>query len=92
VVAKANKGELERNWQLTQKVLLNDISSGEYITIEYALYTFIALGEKEIIPVLIKKLDKEGTVIMAEAYLNCGNRAVVRKNSCSRGFQLIFMM
>ncbi|MBI4826159.1 MAG: hypothetical protein HY807_07020 [Nitrospirae bacterium] len=28
---------------------------------------------EEIIPVLINKLDTEGTKVMAEAYLNCGH-------------------
>ena len=37
------------------------------------LYAFIDIGKKEIIPVLIKKLNTEGNKFMAEVYLNCGD-------------------
>jgi len=69
-----HKGKLlKKNWEMTKRVLLKDIDTGVKETIAYALYSFIALGKKEIIPVLINKLNQEGTAEMAETYLNCGH-------------------
>ena len=73
-VAQEKGALLKNNWEMTKKVLLKDVDSGNKSTIAYALYTFIALGKKEIIPELIFKLIRKGTVDMAKAYLNCGNK------------------
>jgi len=69
-----HKGEeLKKDWNLTKDVLLKDVVSHYSWTIENALYAFIAIGKREIIPVLIETLNRAGNVTMAEAYLNCGN-------------------
>ncbi|MCU4137432.1 MAG: hypothetical protein MW689_001003 [Thermodesulfobacteria bacterium] len=72
-VAQHRNDLLEGNWEMTKRVLLKDIDSGDKKVIAYALYSFIALGKEEIIPVLIEKLNQKGTADMAEAYLNCGH-------------------
>jgi HEAT repeat protein len=72
-VAGRNRRELTRNWPLTQKVLLKDVETNDYQRIENALYAFIGIGNKEIIPILIKTLEVKGSKTMAEAYLNCGS-------------------
>lgn len=68
-VAKGNGNELRYHWNLTKAILLNDFKSN----VEYSLWSFIGIGNEEIIPILIEKLNKEGTKPMAEAYLNCGH-------------------
>jgi len=73
-VALRNRGHLEHHWKLAKKVLLKDLESSEYCTIENALLSFMGIGKKEIIPVLIKKLEQKGNKTMAEAYLNCGQK------------------
>jgi hypothetical protein len=60
-------------WVKTKQVLLKDVESNIYSDIENALYAFISLGNKEIIPELIASLNGNGNKTMAEAYLNCGN-------------------
>jgi HEAT repeat protein len=71
-VASQKTTELNSQWTLTCAVLLKDVESGNREIIEYALYTFIALGKKEIIPSLVETLNIKGDKTMAEAYLNCG--------------------
>ena len=64
---------LKRGWEKTKKVLLADAQSGEIRKIENAVYAFTSLGKAEVVPDLIRILDAEGNVPMAEVYLNCGN-------------------
>ena len=73
LVAQRDGKRLSENWEVTQKVLLKDVESNDSCTIENALYAFIGLGKKEIIPLLINKLNRKGTATMAEAYFNCGS-------------------
>ncbi len=73
-VAQHESELLRKNWEMTKRVLLKDIDTGDKDIIAYALYSFIAIGKEEIIPVLIRKLYQEGTKEMAEAYLNCGHK------------------
>ena len=61
-------------WNATKEVLLDDVRSGDYQTIERALYAFIGIGNPKILPDLIKALNRDGTKTTAEAYLNCGRR------------------
>lgn len=72
-VAKRDGAWLKAIWPKTRQVLLKDIESLEYAYIENALYAFIGLGKKGIIPELIEKLNEKGNKTMAEAFLNCGN-------------------
>jgi len=71
-VARRWGGVLKMNWPFTKKVLLEDIES-DYHAFENALFTFIAIGKEQIIPILIDKLDTVGNKAIAEAYLNCGH-------------------
>ena len=73
LVAKRKKRDLRQQWNLAKKVLLKDLESSEYRTIENALLSFIGIGKDEIIPELIEKLNARGNKTMAEAYLNCGH-------------------
>ena len=63
---------LREDWETTHRVLLEDVGSPKYVVVENALYGFIGLGRDEIIGTLIKKLNANGTKVMAEAFLNCG--------------------
>jgi uncharacterized membrane-anchored protein YjiN (DUF445 family) len=74
LVAKEAGDKLKQMWNTTKRVLLKDVESNNYRVIEDALYAFIAIGKKEIIRELIDTLNRKGTKIMAEAYLNCGNK------------------
>jgi hypothetical protein len=50
---------------------MDDIRSGDRRKIENAMNTFVALGERDIIPQLVRALEADGNVELAEAYLNC---------------------
>jgi hypothetical protein len=76
-VAKREGKVLKENWNVTKSVLLKDVESDCYSTVENALYAFTAIGRDEIIPVLIDKLNNRGNKTMAEAFLNCGNSSLV---------------
>jgi HEAT repeats len=71
LVAKREGLTLRENWSLTKTVLLKDVQSPKYHTIENALFAFIGIGNTEILPELIKTMNTKGNKIMAEAFLNC---------------------
>lgn len=73
LVAQRNKDQLKNKWVITRNILLKDVESNSYRRIENALYAFIGIGRKEIIPVLVEMLNQKGNKTMAEAYLNCGH-------------------
>ena len=72
-IAKRQGENLLDQWDVTKKVLLEDVSSGNPRTITNALFTFISLGKEEVIPTLIDKLNSQGNKEMALAYLNSGH-------------------
>lgn len=74
LVAMRDSHDIKKEWEVTKKILLMDVDSDKYRTIENALYAFIGIGENEIIPILIESLNTKGTKTMAEAYLNCGHK------------------
>jgi hypothetical protein len=71
-ICKADGPALKTHWQETRKVLLADVKSGNRRKIENAVYTFVSLGQEEIIPELVHIIKKNGNREMAETYLNCG--------------------
>ena len=73
-VARRYKRRLKENWEDTKQVLLDDVGSGNPAAVKNAVYAFIALGNEEIIPDLITVLNNNGNEIMAETYLNSGNK------------------
>lgn len=72
-IAEADGRKLKKEWQMTKEVLLKELDSNNYRLMEEALISFMGIGNQEIIPVLIEKLDKKGNKILAEIYLNCGH-------------------
>lgn len=72
-IAKRQGDKLVDKWEVTKKVLLDDVGSGNPNTITNALFTFISLGREEVVPTLIDKLNSQGNKEMALAYLNSGH-------------------
>ncbi len=60
-------------WPVVRNVLIRDIQSSDYEVFAYALYSFIALGADDVMPVLLNKLASDGNKEMANAYLNSGH-------------------
>lgn len=92
LVARRKRWELRDDWNLTKRVLLNDVSSGDYRTVENALYAFIGIGFQEIIPELVANLSRKGNKVMAEAFLNCGEKELgnaARQWAAIRGYVII---
>ncbi len=90
-VAERKKSELRNNWNLTKTILLKDIESNNYRTIENALFAFIGIGKQEILHELVSKLNTKGNKTMAEAYLNCGHKELdkaARNWAASRGYYI----
>lgn len=76
LVARRDGTELMKDWETTQRILLADVESSSYRTIENALYAFIGIGNEEAIHVLVETLQSRGNKIMAEAYLNCRHKSL----------------
>ncbi len=67
------KGEdLRQNWQMTKSVLLQDLETGDPGKIDYAVMSFIRIGEPNTIETLTQFLQEKGSKDLALAYLNCG--------------------
>jgi len=75
--AKGQKNELLNEWELTNKILLNDIRYGTQKSIQNAVYAFIDLGGNNIIPELMKILDSNGNVFIAQVYLDSGHQRLM---------------
>jgi HEAT repeat protein len=63
---------LNQNWEMTKRVLLADVQSGEPKLMEYALYSLIKIGNKDAIPKLVETLHGQESTEMAVTFLNCG--------------------
>jgi HEAT repeat protein len=74
LVALRNATDLRNKWDLAKSVLLKDIKSQNYHTVENALNAFIGIGKKEIIPILVSTIKNNGNKNMAEVYINCGDK------------------
>jgi HEAT repeat protein len=72
-VAKEDGDELQRIWDQTKRVLLEDLESTDESLMKDSVSTFISIGNEEIIPILIDELNAIGNKEMAEIYLNCGH-------------------
>ena len=72
---------LRDTWPKHRNVLLDDLTSRDpdatelwqSRTIENALFTFIAIGDAESLPLLTNVLEAKGDRLLAESYLNSGN-------------------
>jgi HEAT repeat protein len=76
-IAEGSGEEIKKHWALAQSIMLKDLESESNRCIENALYAFIALGNKDIIPLLTDTLSKKGNKLMAEVYLNSGQNDLV---------------
>jgi HEAT repeat protein len=72
-VALRNKQALTQNWEISHKVLAEDLRNGSERQIENAVYAFIAIGREESIEDLKVFLKDKGTLEMAKAFIGCGN-------------------
>jgi HEAT repeat protein len=90
-VSTRNAKSLGENWNRTKDILLKEIESPDYFAVENALFAFNFIGKKEIVPLLVEKLNARGTETMAEAYLNCGKRELeeaARNWAEKRGYKI----
>lgn len=78
LIAMRKGTKLKEDIGETEKILLQDIESAKYRTIQNALFTFIGLGHQDAIPKLTNKLQLKGNKTMAVAYLNCGYEPLSR--------------
>ena len=77
LVARRANSDLQALWSETKSILMKDITSKDANKISNALYAFIGIGREEVISDLLNLLDNFGTVQIAEAYLNSGNKKLV---------------
>jgi HEAT repeat protein len=73
LLAQRKGRQAKRDWDVTKRVLMEDIASGENRRLANAVFSTVALGKEEMIQLLIEKLNVDGTKTMAEAYLNSGH-------------------
>ena len=91
-VARRNRKDLLADWSRTKKILMAEIGSYERGRIQGAVYAFIAIGKKEILPDLIAALERRGTKTMAEVYLNSGSGELdkaARDWASKRGYHIM---
>lgn len=71
-ICKADSASVKAHWEQTSGVLLADVRSGNRRKIENSVYSLVSIGKAEIIPELVRIIDAEGNIEMAETFLNCG--------------------
>lgn len=59
------------NLNMTKQVLLDDVA-GNARRVEYGLYSFMGIGNRDILPELVNLLNQRGNETIALVYLNCG--------------------
>jgi len=69
---------LKTNWPEVKRTLLEDIQSDDPAGVAFGLHAFTAIGNDEVLPELLRVIDTQGTVTIAQAYLNC-NQPALRK-------------
>ncbi len=74
--AKRDKTLLLERWEDTKKILLEDLSSKDSYAQDNAVYTFIRLGRKVILPDLVRIIQKLGHIGLARTYLHSGNKTL----------------
>jgi len=82
---------LRYEWDITKEVLLGDLDTSNYNVIEKVLIAFMGIGNMEIIPILVEKLNNNGNSMLAEVYLNCGHDELYtasRDWADRRGYQI----
>jgi HEAT repeat protein len=77
-IANKKGQELRQNWQMTKSVLLQDLETGDPEKIDYAIVSFIRIGEPNTIATLTQFLQEKGTKDLALAYLNCGHEELAK--------------
>jgi HEAT repeat protein len=90
-ICKANGANLRSDWGKTQRVLLEDLESGDPRKMENAVNAFVALGNPDMIPILIDILKTQGSKEMAQAYLNSGEGPLAhaaRAAASAHGYKL----
>jgi hypothetical protein len=75
-VAQRNRQALLAQWEIAQKILLDDASSDNIRQVQNAVFAFISIGRDQIIGDLIKLLAEKGDGKMAKAYSDCGNASL----------------
>jgi HEAT repeat protein len=91
-ICKKDGKSLREHWEQAEKVLMEDVSSGEKRRVENTVFTVISLGKEEMIDKSIQVLDQQGDKGMAEVYLNCGNsrlRQAAEKWARSHGYPIL---
>jgi len=73
-VAQRKTIELMGSWPETKKILLKDMDANDRSKVRNAFFAFNIIGNEEVIPQLIEKLNKKGSIALAQLYLNCGNK------------------
>lgn len=81
-IAMKNNKKIKEEWSEVKRLLLKDIGSLDKNTIKVALYSFILIGNDDVLPDLIYMLNNSGNKAMAEVYLNCGQEQL--KNAAER--------
>jgi HEAT repeat protein len=68
-ICRKQQDELLRTWEVTCRVLFEDMLSSEEKRVDNAVFTFISLGREEVIPKLVSVLNEHGNKAMALTYL-----------------------
>lgn len=92
LVAMRNGSDLRKNWSTTRQVLLQDVESGDPRRIDFGLYSFMSIGNRDVVPTLVKLLNERGDKTLALAYLNCGESTLEKSAvdwANANGYQVV---
>ncbi len=73
LVATRDAAALNKDWATVKSVLLADLTSVDARVVESAAFIIVGLGRSDLVPDLVRTLEKRGTRGIATAYLNSGS-------------------
>ncbi|MDD2764709.1 MAG: HEAT repeat domain-containing protein [Opitutaceae bacterium] len=77
-IGRKDAEHLKAHWEITRRVLLDDVGSSIHRRLKNAVYSFLAIGEPKILDDLVQILDNQDDKDIAETYLNCGNEKLAQ--------------
>ncbi|MCX7918380.1 MAG: hypothetical protein N3A72_01990 [bacterium] len=78
MICKRDVQNLIDNWELTKRILIQDIETSDIRKIENGIYSFICIGRAEIIHYLVTVLYAKGNNDIAATYISCGNKTLAK--------------
>lgn len=91
LVAERDFKALREEWNVTRRILMQDMDRKNSRIVENALFALLEAGGGDVVPELVTRIESRGTAFMTEAYLNSNEPELIRaaeKWASQRGYTI----